>query len=626
MLSTALKEISGLRGVPGLFDPRVWGTAIIPVLAVSVLSASAALGLLAFEHGWGWVDAQWAALGTVGQAVVGAASALAVVLGALLTAQFQFSFIRFWEGYPAESWATRVVLRPTRPAFALGRVLARSSRDRRCRHFARLQRLAVEEDNAAEMERALLGPPPAHVAALDVVARVNTFLANTYRRAMTLFDAYAIPVVAHPAILAALRRWGRSGRDGDWQLIEAADQGRALLAEARAAQNPAAPDAALDAACLELVGLLRGLAVEAAARTRRHADRLARLFEAGYQYEPPDDEAPLPTRLGQAVRAAEAYPQSRYGADAVLVWPRLAPLLPAEFAKGFADAEGGLIVSTTLLTLLLFIGLPVAVAAAVVLAGSPGVPVNAWGALAVLAAPLAVVLLAGALYQAAVNAACGYGDQIRAAFDLHRGAVLKQMGYRPPPSADDERETWRQLTHWLLLGYPPGPSGHLDYADRATRYPPPIVLRATAALASGHPLAAADVVADAGTPIDVPAGAYDSAALVVGRTTVRAVARDEIIAVGALLANPRIVPVAVPGAAVTSRILKPGAWVDVSAVVTVATNPPAAMTVAPLEVLAVHPPAEAGGAGTIFVAVADASVAALALVLSAERYTVFCRA
>ena len=47
----------------------------------------------------------------------------------------------------------------------------------------------------------------------------------------------------------------------------------------------------------------------------------------------------MPTRLGNILRAAESYPHDRYGADAVLTWPRLFPLLPDRLTASLTAAR-----------------------------------------------------------------------------------------------------------------------------------------------------------------------------------------------------------------------------------------------------------------------------------------------
>lgn len=50
----------------------------------------------------------------------------------------------------------------------------------------------------------------------------------------------------------------------------------------------------------------------------------------------------MPTSLGNVLRAAERYPRDRYGADAILTWPRLAPLVPTSFSAQVDEFRGAM--------------------------------------------------------------------------------------------------------------------------------------------------------------------------------------------------------------------------------------------------------------------------------------------
>jgi hypothetical protein len=158
------------------------------------------------------------------------------------------------------------------------------------------------------------------------------------------------------------------------------------------------------------------------------------VYEKLYLRYPLPGEAVLPTRLGNLLRSAEDYPRTRYGIDAVLVWPRLFPLLPASFTAGFASSRARLdtALAGTALSLVFAVTAPVCT----VVAGG-----SLWLA--------AVCLLAGVLsgltgYRAALTTALAHGQHIRVAFDLYRGLLLDtaQHGGRPPepdPAAVDQR-------------------------------------------------------------------------------------------------------------------------------------------------------------------------------------------
>ncbi|MEV4976551.1 hypothetical protein [Streptomyces scopuliridis] len=147
-------------------------------------------------------------------------------------------------------------------------------------------------------------------------------------------------------------------------------------------------------------------------------------YEALYLHYPLPGVPVLPTRLGNVLRGAEDYPRTRYGIDAVLVWPRLFPLLPAPFTATFASSRARLdaALAAAALSLVFAVAAPVC---AVALGGAP------WLA--------AVSLVAGAVgaltgYRAALTTAVVHGQQIRVAFDLYRGLLLDtaRHGGRPP--------------------------------------------------------------------------------------------------------------------------------------------------------------------------------------------------
>ncbi|WP_217572377.1 hypothetical protein [Streptomyces sp. GbtcB7] len=232
---------------------------------------------------------------------------------------------------------------------------------------------------------------------------------------------------------------------------------------------------------------------------------------------------PLPTRLGNVIRAAEQYPRIRYGLDPVVIWPRLQPVLPAEYADSMRTAKAGVDLLCTLAAYMCLFGLPLVVwvAARVSDPGEPllvwsalvsGVPTTValcaavsrrrlwcavWLAVATIAATplvaalpahspephgwrgtalraglavllcLAVLALSLAAYRGAVQAGIVFADRLRSAFDLHRSRVLDAMGLQRPGDLDQEQAVWASLCAFLYRGSPP-PPGALGYAD-----PPP---------------------------------------------------------------------------------------------------------------------------------------------------------
>ncbi|MFE2131372.1 hypothetical protein [Streptomyces amritsarensis] len=178
----------------------------------------------------------------------------------------------------------------------------------------------------------------------------------------------------------------------------------------------------------------------------------------------PDDL--MPTRLGNALKAAELYPRLRYGIDAALVWPRLHPLLPDTFLATLGAARTGL----TALLASAFLSVVLAVGGA--------------GYLWAVDAPTRLFLLclwggglAGWLcYRGALLRAVAYGQHLRVAFDLYRGLLLDAVG-RPVGDGEDERLHWQRLCLFWHRGVLPH---HAATPDRPAQ-PSPTPAAAAAA-------------------------------------------------------------------------------------------------------------------------------------------------
>jgi hypothetical protein len=151
---------------------------------------------------------------------------------------------------------------------------------------------------------------------------------------------------------------------------------------------------------------------------------------------PVDPGRAMPTRLGNVLRAAEEYPQVRYGLTANVCWPRLWLLLPDGVQKDVSAARERL-------------------NAAARLCGW-GVLFCVWVVWAWWAVPagLAVAVLA---YRGMILSALVYGELVRSTFDLYRFALYEQVRWSPPRWADGEVARGKQLTEYLFRGTTEGP-------------------------------------------------------------------------------------------------------------------------------------------------------------------------
>ncbi len=157
----------------------------------------------------------------------------------------------------------------------------------------------------------------------------------------------------------------------------------------------------------------------------------------------PEAERPfMPTRLGNVIRAAEDYTELRFGADYLLVWPRLAHLCTERFIQDYEMERAKvdlLLVVSTLSALFGFVG------------GSTVLVVN--GPILLFAGlVLGSFGLARVAYSSAVVAAVEYGEQIRTSMDLFRLELLRQLRYPEPRNLAEEERSWVEFTKILRYG------------------------------------------------------------------------------------------------------------------------------------------------------------------------------
>jgi hypothetical protein len=162
------------------------------------------------------------------------------------------------------------------------------------------------------------------------------------------------------------------------------------------------------------------------------AGRLLRLYPPGHML--------MPTALGNVLRAAEDRAGRKYGLDAVVLWPRLYPLLPGGIRATVNDGRDQLDLAGSFC---------VASAIAAVVSFGLLVTHGVWVLVAV-----AAVLVSYVSYRGAVAAAVGYGESFEAAFDLHRFDLLHALHLPLPETRSSEREANRALSDFLRQGIP----------------------------------------------------------------------------------------------------------------------------------------------------------------------------
>jgi hypothetical protein len=156
----------------------------------------------------------------------------------------------------------------------------------------------------------------------------------------------------------------------------------------------------------------------------------------------------LPTGLGNALRAAEQRAGSRYGMDAIVLWPRLYPLVPDQQRAVLDDRRDQLDLAARLTATL---GVTAVITAGLL-----------WRTWTWWWLPATLLLLSALSYRAAIAAAVAYGDSLHVAFDLYRFDLLTALHLPLPADNDDERKQNTALSTWLRQGGQPLGYHHPD--------------------------------------------------------------------------------------------------------------------------------------------------------------------
>ncbi|HEX3549441.1 MAG TPA: hypothetical protein VHT53_03660, partial [Candidatus Elarobacter sp.] len=154
-----------------------------------------------------------------------------------------------------------------------------------------------------------------------------------------------------------------------------------------------------------------------------------------------------PTRLGNVAAALESYTVSRYGLDLNVLWSRLQPILQRDNKDAFG-AIGDAKTQLDFLVTCCWMSALTTLAWFVVLAFAGDAPV-AFLAVALIGPAVAVLF-----YSLAVANYLSYGEIVRAAVDLNRFGLLKELHVELPDGIRQERATWAALRQLSSFGAP----------------------------------------------------------------------------------------------------------------------------------------------------------------------------
>jgi hypothetical protein len=166
---------------------------------------------------------------------------------------------------------------------------------------------------------------------------------------------------------------------------------------------------------------------------------------------PEEMELVLPTRLGNAMRAYERYPDVVYEIEAIALWPRLFMIIPEEARERIRESEGLFHFSinmlfTSIVTLITSGGM---IASSLHHGGLSGlVNTISW--------PIILVLVFGSFFAwfswwRLPDAARQRGEEVKSTFDLYRGALADALGLELPATEAEERRMRRLVSRRMLL-------------------------------------------------------------------------------------------------------------------------------------------------------------------------------
>ena len=156
----------------------------------------------------------------------------------------------------------------------------------------------------------------------------------------------------------------------------------------------------------------------------------------------------LPTRLGNAIRNFENYPNRQYGMRAITLWPRLLAKIDSSYASSIDSAKSTfdfMLNCSALSMLLAFIILTAGLAYPVQL--QEGLGLFLW-----IVEIIILIMLSYLFYEWSIGTAITWGDLVKGAFDLYRWDLLKQMGYaQTPTNKTDERKVWQEIYYEMAF-------------------------------------------------------------------------------------------------------------------------------------------------------------------------------
>jgi hypothetical protein len=148
----------------------------------------------------------------------------------------------------------------------------------------------------------------------------------------------------------------------------------------------------------------------------------------------------MPTRLGNALKAAETYGRNRWNIDALTLWYELVSAAPEVLHRELNDTRSAMDFFAAMIVQFILLG-----SVSLVLIPQADNLAPLWVAAGVL-------LLVVPSYSALVGRVSAYRSVIQALVNVGRMPVASNMAYRLPATIDEERFFWNRLSSYCLFG------------------------------------------------------------------------------------------------------------------------------------------------------------------------------
>jgi hypothetical protein len=187
------------------------------------------------------------------------------------------------------------------------------------------------------------------------------------------------------------------------------------------------------------------------------------------QWMPPRESDILPTRFGNAIKAFEVYPRDVYGADGIVIWLRLATVMPKQFVEQIQvmRAQIDCLINCCFFSV---VTASVAVIRAIYSSGwhykNLQTFAGVYDAISGIEKAWPVWTLGAAIaaylfYRWAVACVPAWGELVMSAFDCYLPALAGQLGFELPKTEAMRREFWTTLSQQLI--YRREPNGKLPF-------------------------------------------------------------------------------------------------------------------------------------------------------------------